>query len=102
MTGDYEIREVNNGSEAVKAALEFRPDLILLDVVMPDVSGEAILAEIRKFKELAATHVAFLTGRSPSQVQLDENTSFIGKPIQIPELVAVVESMIARLPDRIA
>jgi CheY-like chemotaxis protein len=99
--GDYEIREVNSGSEAVQAALEFRPDLILLDVAMPDVTGEVILRDIRALKELAATQVAFLTGRNRSQLKLDENTSFIGKPIQIPELVAVVESMVAGMNDRL-
>jgi DNA-binding response OmpR family regulator len=35
----FEIREVNNGEQALSAALEFKPDLILLDAMMPKISG---------------------------------------------------------------
>ena len=38
-TGEYEVREENKGTEGLTAAREFRPDLILLDVIMPDMAG---------------------------------------------------------------
>ena len=101
LSGDYEVREVNDASTAVRTALEFRPDLILLDVFMPDVNGDAVLIELRTYEELATTRVAFLTGRRPANLELDANTSFIAKPIPIPELVAIVESIIAEIGDRI-
>src|SRR5690349_4554116 len=77
MAGDYEIKEVNNPAQAVQIAQEFRPDLIVLDLVMPEMDGEAVLAGIRSLPELAATPVMILTGRAPARMVLDANTSFV-------------------------
>ncbi len=44
----YEVRVAYNGSEAVKVLADYRPDLILLDIVMPDMDGISLLKQIRK------------------------------------------------------
>ena len=46
-TGGFEVRVLNLGAPAAEAAREFGPDLILLDMVMPDMEGSAVLQEIR-------------------------------------------------------
>ena len=43
----FEVREVNNGEDALSAAIEFKPDLILLDAMMPKISGFDVLDILR-------------------------------------------------------
>ena len=57
----FETLEVNNGEKALSAAVEFKPDLILLDVMMPKISGFDVLDIIRNTPETANIHVIMLT-----------------------------------------
>lgn len=60
----FEIMEVNNGEKALSAAVQFKPDLILLDVMMPKISGFDVLDIIRNTPETANIHVIMLTALS--------------------------------------
>lgn len=60
----FETMEVNNGEKALSAAVEFKPDLILLDVMMPKISGFDVLDIIRNTPETANIHVIMLTALS--------------------------------------
>lgn len=60
----FETMEVNNGEKALSAAIEFRPDLILLDVMMPKISGFDVLDILRNTPETANIHVVMLTALS--------------------------------------
>lgn len=57
------VRRVADGEQALAAAIEFRPDLILLDVMMPDLSGFDVLNILRNTPETAATKIVMLTAR---------------------------------------
>lgn len=57
----FTIKRVNNGEDALAAALEFRPDLVLLDVMMPKVSGFEVLDILRNTPETAALKIIMLT-----------------------------------------
>ena len=59
--GDCEVRVENEGRRALAAAREFRPDVIFLDIVMPDADGGTIAAEIKADPALRNTPVVFLT-----------------------------------------
>ena len=59
--GGFTARICGSGEEAVAAAPEFVPDLILLDVMMPGMDGRATLAALRKLPFLQDTPVAFIT-----------------------------------------
>jgi len=59
--GDCDVRVENQGTRAVAAAREFRPDLIVLDVMMPDADGGALAAEIQADPILRDTPLVFLT-----------------------------------------
>jgi DNA-binding response OmpR family regulator len=63
-TEGFEVRRVGNGEDALAAALEFRPDLILLDVMMPKVSGFDVLDIIRNTSQTANIKVIMLTALS--------------------------------------
>ncbi|MBI2382417.1 MAG: response regulator [Gammaproteobacteria bacterium] len=59
-----ELRLCGSGAEALEQARAYRPDLILLDRVMPDMDGPATLAALRSLPECAATPVVFLTAKA--------------------------------------
>ena len=60
----FEIREVNNGEEALSAAIEFKPDLVLLDAMMPKISGFDVLDILLNTSETANIRVIMLTALS--------------------------------------
>ena len=60
----FEIREVNNGEEALSAAISFKPDLVLLDAMMPKISGFDVLDILRNTPDTANIRVIMLTALS--------------------------------------
>jgi two-component system phosphate regulon response regulator PhoB len=60
----FTIREVNNGEEALSATVEFKPDLILLDAMMPKISGFDVLDILRNTPETTNIRVIMLTALS--------------------------------------
>lgn len=60
----FETLEVNNGEKALSAAIEFKPDLVLLDVMMPKISGFDVLDILRNTPETANIRVIMLTALS--------------------------------------
>ena len=99
-TGRFEVREENQSTSAIAAAREFKPDLILLDVMMPDLDGGDVLALLKDDAQLRQIPVVFLT----ATVLKEEVSSmggtiaghpFISKPFEVETLVARVESLLA-------
>jgi len=73
------VKSCSSGAEAVAAAVEFRPDLILLDVMMPGMDGPKTLSELRKFPSLTTTPVVFMTAKvQPQEVKDYLNLGAIG------------------------
>ncbi len=66
-TGAYEVRQENMGADGLATAREFNPDLILLDVIMPDMNGGDIALQIEADKLLKNTPIVFLTGSAPKK-----------------------------------
>ncbi len=60
----FEILEVNNGEDALSAAVKFRPDLVLLDAMMPKISGFDVLDILRNTPDTANIRVIMLTALS--------------------------------------
>lgn len=60
----FETKEVNNGEEALSTAVAFKPDLILLDVMMPKISGFDVLDILRNTTETANVRIIMLTALS--------------------------------------
>ncbi len=60
----FEVRRVPNGEDALATAQEFKPDLILLDVMMPKVSGFDVLDILRNTPEMANVKIVKLTALS--------------------------------------
>jgi CheY-like chemotaxis protein len=98
-TGRYEVREENRGVDALRAAREFRPDLIFLDVMMPDMGGDEVAEQLKQDPELSKIKYAFLTaivtkretGAGAAQIS---GEIFIAKPVKRDELLAAVQELL--------
>jgi DNA-binding response OmpR family regulator len=60
----FEVREVNNGEDALSAAIDFKPDLVLLDAMMPKISGFDVLDILRNTPETSNIRIIMLTALS--------------------------------------
>ncbi len=69
MVGGFEVKICSSGQEALNSALEFKPDLILLDVMMPEMDGPTTMRRLRELEGLAAVPVVFMTAKvQPAEV----------------------------------
>ena len=74
LTPEYELITAMNGQDALKRAEENRPDLILLDIVMPDMSGFDVLRKLKSTSAAKEIPVIIITGRNNTD---DEEKSFL-------------------------
>jgi two-component system phosphate regulon response regulator PhoB len=97
LDGAYEIAEATNAAEALASARDFRPDVILLDVMMPGESGLEVLRQLRLDPELRATAVVVVSAWSSEADRRAASAAdaFIGKPFDPEELAAIVEGLLA-------
>lgn len=96
----FEVFTSNNGKEAIKLAQKERPDLIILDVMMPDLDGIETCRVIRETPELKDVLIAFLTARNEDYSQIagfDAGADdYINKPIKPRVLVSRVKALLRR------
>ncbi|WP_292890061.1 response regulator transcription factor [Nonlabens sp.] len=96
----YQVYTAENGEEALKKAKKKRPDLIILDVMMPVMDGIEACEKMRKLPELDGTIITFLTARGEDysmiagfDVGADD---YITKPVKPRVLVSKVKSLLRR------
>jgi len=96
--GDYQIIEASEGLEALDLAREHRPDLILLDVMLPDLSGMDVCRKIKDDPDLASTTVIMLTARAQTSDLGDAEEAgadgYFTKPFSTIALTRKVESIL--------
>ena len=96
----YEVITSNNGKEAIELAQEHNPDLIILDVMMPEMDGIETCQEIRAVDKLKNTLIAFLSARGEDYSQVagfDAGADdYITKPIKPRLLVSRVKAILRR------
>jgi len=94
VTGKRRILIVD-ATKAHQSARSFGPDLILLDVVMPETDGGEVAARIQADSELQSTPIIFLTAlvtRAEAKSGLNiQGHPFLAKPVSIPELINAIE-----------
>ena len=100
-TGRYEVRTENLGRMAIEAAREFKPDLMLLDVLMPGMLGSEIAAQLQADPELNSVKFAFLTAVVTKFEELKSDGQigghpFIAKPVGADDLCRFVEEQLSR------
>jgi len=95
-TGLYEVKEENSAIRAVATARAFRPHLILLDVVMPELDGGDVAQQIRKQPRLKNVPIVFITaivGKAEAGAggQMRGGMLFLAKPVALRTLVETIE-----------
>ena len=97
----YQIVTASNGKEAIAKAKKEHPQLIIMDVMMPEMDGMEACENIRKIPELQDTIITFLTARSEDYSQVagfDAGADdYIAKPIKPKVLVSKVKALLRRL-----
>lgn len=94
----YSVLEENNSLHALQRAREFRPDLILLDVMMPGCDGGDVARQIEADSTLRGTPIIFLTGlvaeEESAAGEVLGGYRFIAKPLRFRELVSCVDTVL--------
>jgi len=101
-TGHYEVRTETKGTQAHLAAREFQPDLILLDVIMPDAKGPEVAREIQADKSLQDTPIVLFTAAMLKETRGDAQRKAMGsfplieKPVNTAELIHHIEKALVK------
>jgi two-component system OmpR family response regulator len=98
-TGNYRVREENDGTQALQTARQFKPDLILLDVIMPKADGGDVARKFAADPLLKDTPVIFLTAilskREATPGALIEGRPCMAKPVSLNALIECIEKNLA-------
>ena len=96
----FDVRTCLNGEQAIEEARKFKPDLIILDVMMPEMDGITACSEIRKISDLNEVLILFLTARSEEYSELagfDAGADdYVTKPIKPKLLISRINALLKR------
>src|ERR1700674_1429646 len=94
----YEVRDASDGAPALLECAKFRPDLILLDILMPGMNGFEVCRHIKATPETRLTPVVLITGLSATEDRIEGINAgaddFLSKPIDFNELLARTRSLL--------
>jgi len=98
-TGKYEVRTETKGSKAFAVVKKFKPDLVLLDIMMPDVGGGEVAAQMRADKETNHIPIVFISAAITKEEARKKGTiqggiPIIAKPVPMAELIDAIEKYI--------
>jgi DNA-binding response OmpR family regulator len=94
---DYEVQVALEGREGLRQAHRFRPDLIVLDIMMPDMSGWEMLSRLREFSQVPVIMLTALCGEEAKVQSLDLGADdYVTKPFGIHELKARIQAALRR------
>lgn len=97
----YETATANNGDEAIRKSEVFKPDLILLDIMMPEKDGLQTIQQLRRNPELDSTIIIFLTALSDEKSEIEGlkmgADDYIAKPIKPELLLARLRTAMRRM-----
>jgi len=93
----YEVRTASNGTEAVEAAAEAAPDLVFLDLGLPDLDGTQVIERVRSFSDVPVIVVSVRDRQTDKVEALDAGADdYITKPFAMEELLARLRAALRR------
>ncbi len=99
-TGDFTILEENKGRRALETARKFKPHLVFLDFMMPDVDGTEVASQFEEDDDLKHVKIVFLTGIvtkgeiTSGSVDNISGYSVLAKPVKAKELIACINDLL--------
>jgi CheY-like chemotaxis protein len=96
LVGPYRFAEADDGEESLEIARRLRPDVVILDMMMPRLSGLEVLAELRRDEALASTPVIVLTAQPETREEALRQGAdrVMGKPFEPEQSKAAVEEVL--------
>ena len=92
--GRFEVRVANNGFGAGMMVKDYRPDLIVLDVMLPDINGREVVQRVRNDKNLEGVRIICISGLveedKVAELRADGADEFIHKPFEIERLIELI------------
>jgi DNA-binding response OmpR family regulator len=100
----FEVSQASNGFSGLLRAAEMRPQLILLDLTLPEVSGLEVLRELREKQGMRETAIVIVTANPDqlSEAQMAEIDAVVRKPFDVVELLATLNQAVVRAAHRAA
>lgn len=96
--GDFRVAEARDGREALAQAQALRPDLILLDISLPEVDGWTVVRTLRRMPEFRATPIVALTAHAmpgDREKTLEAGCDdFLAKPIDVPTFLPTIAKIL--------
>jgi DNA-binding NarL/FixJ family response regulator len=96
----YLVITANDGQEALALVLEYQPDLMVTDIVMPRMNGYELVRQVRQYPEFRLLPVILLTARIKTQERILGYQSgcdlYLPKPFELEELAAAIRNLLAR------
>jgi len=97
-TGRYKVLTATTGKEGLKLAKKTKPDLILLDINMPNIDGFKVLENLKRETDTISIPVVILSARKDEESKLETsrlyNEGYIEKPVETSELIAEIERVL--------
>jgi DNA-binding response OmpR family regulator len=98
-TGRFDVMDINNPEHAIDKARKFEPDMVILDVMMPEMDGGAVAEAIADDSILADVPIIFLTGIVSKEEVEPSGTKrgkhiFFAKPVKFEELLACIDEQL--------
>ena len=97
----YSVKSAGNGVEAIKKAKKFIPDIILMDVMMPEMSGIEACEEIKNIDQLSQAIIIFLSARSEDYTQISAYDAgaddYISKPVKPKILIKKISNIAKKI-----
>jgi two-component system, OmpR family, phosphate regulon response regulator PhoB len=96
-TGVYEVATENNPRHVLHRVREFRPDLVILDILMPNMTGDYVAQQLRDIPAFKAMPIIFLTaiGKESSEAFTPDVDPVICKPVEMARLIPVIRERLA-------
>jgi len=99
----YDVIKAENGKDGIQMAKEHMPDLVLLDIMMPQMDGIEVCDRMREDSTLSHIPIIFLTARSDEKTEIEGLNKgaddFITKPISTTKLVSRIKAVLRRFEE---
>ena len=93
----YEVRQINDPTKAINVALEFRPDICIIDLVMPRMDGGDVVNALKADPVLSTTPVLMLTAlieesvENPGELQMKGGLAFVSKTSDLEVIINAIQ-----------